>query len=138
MARNSIRGIISFKTERDSSALVYLIDSDVALKLQIVISFLQKQFERSSLYIKAPISSHTHIRKHPRITTLKRSTQPYKEENLFLPEHCSSCNSDKLNPRRSGCPRRWWILLLWRYSRPAWVPTGAACCMERASQGGWT
>ena len=31
-----------------------------------------------------------------------------------------------------------WILLLWRYSRPAWTPTCAACCREPALQGGWT
>ena len=27
-----------------------------------------------------------------------------------------------------GCPGRWWSLLLWRYSRPAWIRSCAACC----------
>jgi len=27
----------------------------------------------------------------------------------------------------TGCPRRLWILLLWRYSRPAWTRSCAAC-----------
>ena len=26
------------------------------------------------------------------------------------------------------CPGRWWSLLLWRYSRPAWTRSCAACC----------
>jgi len=38
----------------------------------------------------------------------------------------------------TGCPGRLWILLLWRYSRPTWMPTRAACCREPALQGGWT
>jgi len=25
-------------------------------------------------------------------------------------------------------PRRLWILLLWRYSKPAWTRSSAACC----------
>jgi len=25
-------------------------------------------------------------------------------------------------------PERWWSLLLWRYSRPAWTRSCAACC----------
>ena len=28
----------------------------------------------------------------------------------------------------TGCPGRWWSLLLWRYSRPAWTRSYAACC----------
>ena len=28
----------------------------------------------------------------------------------------------------TGCPGRLWILLLWRYSRPAWTRSCAACC----------
>ena len=28
----------------------------------------------------------------------------------------------------TGCPGRLWILLLWRYSRPAWKWSWAACC----------
>ena len=28
----------------------------------------------------------------------------------------------------TGCPGRWWSLLLWRYSRPAWTRSCAACC----------
>ena len=28
----------------------------------------------------------------------------------------------------TGCPGRWWSLLLWRYSRPAWTRSSAACC----------
>jgi len=27
-----------------------------------------------------------------------------------------------------GCPGRLWSLLLWRYSRPAWTRSCAACC----------
>ena len=27
----------------------------------------------------------------------------------------------------TGCPEGWWILLLWRYSRPAWTRSCAAC-----------
>ena len=26
------------------------------------------------------------------------------------------------------CPGRWWSLILWRYSRPAWTSSCAACC----------
>ena len=29
---------------------------------------------------------------------------------------------------RTGCPGRLWILLLWRYSRPAWTRSCAAYC----------
>ena len=29
----------------------------------------------------------------------------------------------------TGCPGRLWSLLLWRYSRPAWTRSCAACCM---------
>ena len=28
----------------------------------------------------------------------------------------------------TGCPGRWWSLLLWRYSRPTWTRSCAACC----------
>ena len=28
----------------------------------------------------------------------------------------------------TGCPGRLWILLLWRYSSPAWIRSCAACC----------
>ena len=28
----------------------------------------------------------------------------------------------------TGCPGRLWILLLWRYSRPTWMRSFAACC----------
>ena len=28
----------------------------------------------------------------------------------------------------TGCPGRLWSLLLWRYSRPAWTRSSAACC----------
>jgi len=28
----------------------------------------------------------------------------------------------------TGCPERLWVLLLWRYSRPAWTGSCAACC----------
>ena len=28
----------------------------------------------------------------------------------------------------TGCPGWWWSLLLWRYSRPAWTRSSAACC----------
>ena len=28
----------------------------------------------------------------------------------------------------TGCPGRWWILPLWRYSRPTWTRSCAACC----------
>ena len=28
----------------------------------------------------------------------------------------------------TGCPGRLWSLLLWRYSRPAWTRSCAACC----------
>jgi len=28
----------------------------------------------------------------------------------------------------TGCPERLWCLLLWRYSRPAWTRSCAACC----------
>ena len=28
----------------------------------------------------------------------------------------------------TGCPGRFWSLLLWRYSRPAWTRSCAACC----------
>ena len=28
----------------------------------------------------------------------------------------------------TGCPEVLWILLLWRYSRPAWTQSCAACC----------
>ena len=38
----------------------------------------------------------------------------------------------------TGCPGRWWSLLLWRCSRPAWMPTCATCCREPALAGGWT
>jgi len=38
----------------------------------------------------------------------------------------------------AGCPGRLWSLLLWRYSRPVWMPTCATCCREPAMQGGWT
>ena len=39
----------------------------------------------------------------------------------------------RLNMRKSffpgtGCPGRLWSLLLWRYSRPAWTRSCAACC----------
>ena len=27
----------------------------------------------------------------------------------------------------TGCPGRWWSLLLWRYSRPAWIRSSGAC-----------
>jgi len=30
--------------------------------------------------------------------------------------------------RVTGCPERSWSLLLWRYSRPAWTRSCAACC----------
>jgi len=29
---------------------------------------------------------------------------------------------------RTGCPGRLWSLPLWRYSRPAWTRSCAACC----------
>ena len=32
-------------------------------------------------------------------------------------------------------PREVVLLLLWRYSRPAWMPTCAICCRELALQG---
>ena len=35
-------------------------------------------------------------------------------------------------------PRGLWILFLWRYSRPPWVPTCAVCCRGLALQGNWT
>jgi len=38
----------------------------------------------------------------------------------------------------TGCPGGLWILLLWRYSSPAWMPNCAASCREPALQGGWT
>ena len=38
----------------------------------------------------------------------------------------------------TGCPGRFWILLLWRYSRPTWMPTYVACCREPGLQRGWT
>ena len=28
----------------------------------------------------------------------------------------------------TGCPGRWWSLLLWSYLRPAWTRSSAACC----------
>ena len=28
----------------------------------------------------------------------------------------------------TGCPGRLWSLLLWRYARPAWTRSSAACC----------
>jgi len=28
----------------------------------------------------------------------------------------------------TGCPGRWWSLLLWRYSRPAWTRSSTAYC----------
>jgi len=28
----------------------------------------------------------------------------------------------------TGCPGRWWILLLWRYSRPTWTRSCGTCC----------
>ena len=31
----------------------------------------------------------------------------------------------------TGCPGRLWSLLLWRYSRPAWTRSCAACCRWR-------
>jgi len=35
----------------------------------------------------------------------------------------------------TGCPEGWWILLLWRYSKPAWTRSCAACstwaCFDR-------
>ncbi len=37
----------------------------------------------------------------------------------------------------AGCPGRLWSLLLWRYSRPVWMPTCAACCRGPALQGSW-
>jgi len=36
----------------------------------------------------------------------------------------------------TGCPGRLWSLLLWRYSRPIWTPTWAACSKEPALEGG--
>jgi len=38
----------------------------------------------------------------------------------------------------TDCPGGLRILLLWRYSRPVWIPTCAACCRTPALQGGWT
>ena len=37
----------------------------------------------------------------------------------------------------TGCSGRLWILLLWRYSRPTWMPTCATCCREPALQRDW-
>jgi len=31
-------------------------------------------------------------------------------------------------PILAYCPESLWILLLWRYSRPAWTRSCAACC----------
>jgi len=28
----------------------------------------------------------------------------------------------------TGCPGRLWSLILWRYSRPTWTRSYAACC----------
>ena len=36
----------------------------------------------------------------------------------------------------TGCPGWLWSLLLWRYSRPIWTPTWAACFKEPALAGG--
>jgi len=38
----------------------------------------------------------------------------------------------------TGCPGKWWSLLLWRYSSLAWMPTCAVFCREPALQEGWT
>jgi len=39
----------------------------------------------------------------------------------------------------TGCPGRLWGLLLWRYSRPSWTSSCAACCRWPCfSRGGWT
>jgi len=39
----------------------------------------------------------------------------------------------------TGRPGRLWILLLWRYSKPAWTRSCAACCRWSCfSSGGWT
>ena len=39
----------------------------------------------------------------------------------------------------TGCPGRWWSLLLWRYSRPTWTRSCAACCrLTLLWQEGWT
>jgi len=53
------------------------------------------------------------------------------EALLDLPQrrHCSS----KVSPYFAHaptlhCPERLWSLLLWRYSRPAWTRSCAACC----------
>ena len=36
----------------------------------------------------------------------------------------------------TGCPGRLWSLLLWRYSRPAWTRSCAACCRWPCFGGG--
>ena len=37
----------------------------------------------------------------------------------------------------TGCPGELWSLILWRYSRPIWMPTCTACCRVPALQGSW-
>jgi len=38
----------------------------------------------------------------------------------------------------TSCPERFWIFLLWRYSRPTRMLTCVSCCTEPALSGGWT
>ena len=37
----------------------------------------------------------------------------------------------------TGCPGRMWNLLLWRHSRPIWMPTSVTYCREHALAGDW-
>jgi len=37
-------------------------------------------------------------------------------------------SNDITNSTGTLCPGRWWSLLPWRYSRPAWTRSCAACC----------
>ena len=46
------------------------------------------------------------------------------------PKTTSKCDKSRVHhlSTGTGCPGRLWSLLLWRYSRPAWTRSSAACC----------
>ena len=53
--------------------------------------------------------------------------------NFF--SHVSSCRSSLITYKGqlwrsagTGCPGRWWSLLLWRYSRPSWTRSSTIYC----------